>query len=274
MIEHHTYTTEELRAAYKKLMEECQRRNLQLVIMPSREETPRQPLQKAIRRSAEEFEAEAGNDGTVTLMPIENTEYFYAVMGIEDHEEFEKLERTLLRLFIDSTQQSTSSPQACGSEEAQEAMNQLTLDQPQAEQVPKGVLSKSAPPRLDFQAMPKVGDWVEAIEAEEMARVAEEAAQEAEKQRLGSQASSVSQQDLVAAEEFFRTYYRKHVPHFACDALVNNPPAYIRCITGEEDFCTYASLDKHLGPSILSLVRSCALEEWRYCQDQTIDWTN
>jgi hypothetical protein len=160
MIEHHTYTTEELRAAYKKLMEECQRRNLQLVIMPSREETPRQPLQKAIRRSAEEFEAELGNEGAVTLMPIENTEYFYAVMGIEDHEDFEKLERTLLRLFIDFTQQSTSPPQASGSEEAQNAMNKLTLDQPQAEQVPKSVLSKSAPPRLDFQAMPKVGDWV------------------------------------------------------------------------------------------------------------------
>jgi hypothetical protein len=55
MIEHHTYTVEELRSAYKNLMDECQRRNLQLVIMPSREETPCQPLQKAIRRSAEEF---------------------------------------------------------------------------------------------------------------------------------------------------------------------------------------------------------------------------
>jgi hypothetical protein len=170
-------------------------------------------------------------------MPIENTDYFYAVLGIKDDEDFEKIERTLLRLFIDSTQQSISPPQASGSEEAQNAMNQLTLDQPRAEQVPECAISKSAPPRLDFKAMPKIGDWVEAIEAEEMARAAEEAAQE--RQRLGSQASLVSQQDLAAAEGFFRTYYRTHVPHFASDALVNNPPAYIRCV----------------------LVRSCALEE-------------
>jgi hypothetical protein len=87
--------------------------------MPSREETPDQPLQNAIRRAAEEYNAGEGNEGTVTLMPIENTDYFYAIMGIKDDADFEKIERTLLRLFIETPQQSATSQQAPGSEEAQ-----------------------------------------------------------------------------------------------------------------------------------------------------------
>jgi hypothetical protein len=89
-----TWDLDSLQACYVKLIKACLRRRLQLVIMPSRAESPEQDMQEAIDRAIKEVNASDEFEELAYCMPLSDG-YSYGLCGPESNQDFSSTEMVL-----------------------------------------------------------------------------------------------------------------------------------------------------------------------------------
>jgi hypothetical protein len=93
-----TWDLDSFQACYVKLIKACLRRRLQLVIMPSRAESPDQDMQEAIDRAVKEVNASDEFEELAYCMPLSDG-YSYGLCGPESNQDFSSTEIVLKTAF-------------------------------------------------------------------------------------------------------------------------------------------------------------------------------